>query len=151
MRVRDVMATGVLVAAPADTVRSAVVKMLSRHCGSIPVVGDDHDLLGIVTVRDVMLRLYPNYGDYVHDNVHTRNFLDMETGYAEVLRRKVEEVMTRNPLTVGPDDPVLQAASFMGLRNFRRIPVVEGGKLLGVVSIGDINRGLFFSLPTAAD
>ena len=51
--------------------------------------------------------------------------------------------MSTNPLTVSPNDPILQAASYMGLKNFRRIPVVEKGKLVGMVSIGDINRGLF--------
>jgi CBS domain-containing protein len=52
--------------------------------------------------------------------------------------------MTRNPLTVGSCDPILEAASYMGLKNFRRIPVVDKDKLVGMLSIGDINRGLFF-------
>lgn len=145
MMVREVMSTGVLTARGTDTVRSVVVKMLSRHCGAVPVVDDGDRLAGIIAVRDVMLPLYPQYGDYIHDNVHSRDFVEMETGYPEVLTKNVEEVMTRNPLTVSPDDPILQAASYMGLKNFRRIPVVECGKLVGMVSIGDINRGLFFA------
>jgi len=144
MLVNDVMSTGVLTAHRTDTVRSVVVKMLNRHCGAIPVVEGDNRLVGIVTVRDVMLPLYPNYGDYIHDNVRSRNFIEMEEGYPEVLAKKVEEVMTTNPLTVSPNDPILEAASYMGLKNFRRIPVVEKGQLVGMVSIGDINRGLFF-------
>ncbi len=145
MQVRDVMSTGVLAAKATDSVRSIVVKMLSRHCGAIPVVGDQNELLGIVSVRDVMLPLYPNYGDYIHDTVRSRDFLDMEEGYQEVLGKKVEEIMSRNPLTISPSDPILEAASYMGLKHFRRIPVVEGGKLVGMVSIGDVNRGLFFA------
>jgi len=47
-------------------------------------------------------------------------------------------------LTVAPHDPVLEAASYMGLKNFRRMPVVDKGTLVGMLSIGDINRGLFF-------
>jgi len=144
MLVNDVMSTGVLTAHRTDTVRSVVVKMLNRHCGAIPVVEGDNLLVGIVTVRDVMLPLYPNYGDYIHDNVRSRNFIEMEEGYPEVLAKKVEEIMSTNPLTVSPNDPILEAASYMGLKNFRRIPVVEKGKLVGMVSIGDINRGLFF-------
>ncbi|MGH7165469.1 MAG: CBS domain-containing protein, partial [Nitrospiraceae bacterium] len=66
-------------------------------------------------------------------------------GYPTVLAKKVEEVMSVNPLTVTPGDPMLQAASYMGLKNFRRIPVVEKGKLVGMLSIADINRGLFFA------
>ena len=75
MLVLDVMSTGVLTAKPTDSVRSVVMKMLSRHCGAIPVVGEDDHLIGMVTLRDVLLPLYPNYGEYIHDNVHSRDFV----------------------------------------------------------------------------
>lgn len=143
MRVRDAMTTGVITAKQSDEVLSVVEKMIMRRCGSIPVVSDDGMLEGIVTIRDVLLPLYPGYGDYVHDTVHARDFELMESGYTEVMKQKVEEICTKNPFTVSPDDSVLKAASFMGVKNFRRIPVTENGKLVGIVSLGDINRVLF--------
>ena len=76
---------------------SAIMKMMNRHCGTLPVVERDNQLVGITTSRDVLLPLYPNYGDYVHDTVHTRNFIEREEGYAEVLGKKVEEIMGSNP------------------------------------------------------
>ena len=144
MLVREVMSTGVLTAFPTDSVRTVVIKMLSRHCGAIPVIDQEENLIGLVALRDVILPLFPNFGDYIHDNVHSRDFTEMEEGYPEALKKKVEEVMSRNPLTVSPSTPILEAASYMGVKNFRRIPVAENGKLMGLVSIGDINRGLFF-------
>ena len=145
MRIHDVMSTGIVTGTPTETVRDVVVKMLSRHCGAIPIVNANHELLGIVTLRDVMLPMYPNYGDYIHDAVHSRDFLEMEQNYPEVLGKNAEEIMVRNPLTVSPETPILEAASYMGLKNFRRLPVADHGKLVGMVSIGDIHRGLFFS------
>ncbi len=144
MLVHEVMSTGLVTAKKTDTVRSVVIKMMNRQCGAIPVVEGDNQLVGMVTLRDVLLPLYPNYGDYIHDNVHSRNFVEMEDGYSEALGEKVEEIMSQNPLTVAPHDPVLEAASYMGLKNFRRMPVVDNGTLVGMLSIGDINRGLFF-------
>lgn len=144
MLVQEVMSTGVLTAFPTDSVRSIVIKMLSRHCGAIPVIDQQRNLVGLVALRDVLLPLFPNFGDYIHDNVHSRDFTEMEEGYPEVLKKKVEAVMTRNPMTVSPTTPILEAASYMGVKNFRRIPVAENGKLIGMLSIGDINRGLFF-------
>ena len=132
MLVREVMSTGLVTANKTDTVRSAVIKMMNRHCGAIPVVEGDDRLIGMVTLRDVLLPLYPNYGDYIHDNVHSRDF-EMEEGYPEALGGKVEEIMSRNPMTVGPQDPVLEAASYMGVKNFRRIPVVDKGTLVGTL------------------
>jgi CBS domain-containing protein len=144
MLVHDVMSTGVATAKKTDTVRSVVIKMMNRNCGAIPVVEGDNQLVGMVTLRDVLLPLYPNYGDYIHDSVHSRDFMEMEEGYPEVLGKKVEDIMSSNPLTMSPNAPALEAASYMGLKNFRRIPVVEKNKLVGMVSISDINRGLFF-------
>lgn len=57
--------------------------------------------------------------------------------------------MSRNPLTISSSGPILEAASYMGLKNFRRIPVVDQGRLVGMLSIGDINRGLFFAQQAA--
>ncbi len=156
MLVHEVMSTGLVTAKKTDTVRSVVMKMINRRCGSIPIVEGDNQLVGIVSLRDILLPLYPYHGDSIipdvcvvvnvvaHDDVHSLNFVEMEAGYPEVLGGKVEEIMSRSPLTVAPHDPILGAASYMGLKNFRRIPVVDKGAIVGIVSIGDINRGLFF-------
>ena len=149
MIVRDVMSTGVVTAKRTDTLRSVVIKMISRHCGAVPVVSDTWTLEGLVSLRDALIPLYPKMGDYIHDNVHSRDFVAMEEAFGKVLNKTAGEVMTPNPLTVSPDEPILKAASYMGLKNFRRIPVEENGKLVGMVSIGDINRGLFFKTPIA--
>lgn len=216
MRIHEVMSTGVVTGTSADHVRDIVVKMLCWHCGAIPIVNANHELLGVVTLRDVMLPMYPNWepirhdlstaandlrpsasfsarnnpghpllrdcngsrfqrihlrfcracglasdrtsfassrtaisdrllGDYIHDAVRSRDFLEMEQNDPEVLAKKAEEIMVRNPLTVSPETPILEAASYMGLKNLRRIPVVDRGTLVGMVSIGDIHRGLFFA------
>jgi len=58
---------------------------------------------------------------------------------------KAGDVMTANPITVSSDDAVLKAASYMGLRNLRRIPVVNAGKQVGILSIENINNALFLN------
>ncbi|MDX8398374.1 MAG: CBS domain-containing protein [Mariprofundaceae bacterium] len=143
MKISDVMTTTPLCCSEDDTLRSITEKMVMRRCGSIPVVDSDGVLTGIVTIRDTMLPLYPNFGEYVHDAVHSRDFEEMEVNYKSVLCMKVKEVMTPNPMSVNADESILKAASFMGLRNLRRIPVTDNGKLIGIVSIGDIARGLY--------
>ena len=63
MQVQEVMSTGVVTASPTDSVQSVVIKMLSRHCGAIPVIDDTNQLIGLVALRDILLPLYPNYGE----------------------------------------------------------------------------------------
>ncbi len=143
MKVIDVMTHTPLTCREDDTLRQVTEKMVMRRCGSVPVVDDENNLKGIVTIRDTMLPLYPNFGEYVHDAVHARDFEDMEENYKKVMCMKVKEVMTEHPMSIEMDKPVLKAASFMGVKNFRRMPVTQDGKLMGMVSIGDIARGLY--------
>jgi len=145
MKVSDVMSHGSLTCKAGDTLHQATEKMVMRRCGSLPVVADDDasKLVGIITIRDTMLPLYPNFGEYIHDAKSARDFEEMEEHYKPVMCMKVLDVMTPNPMSVPSDMPVLKAASFMGLKNLRRLPVEDDGKLTGMVSIGDINRGLF--------
>ena len=145
MLVKDLMTTGVLAVHETDTLRAVVTKMLNRQCGAIPVIEGDTRLVGLVAIRDILLLLYPNCGDYIHDSVQSRDFVEMESGYAALMSRPVGQVMTRKPFTVAPDDPVLKAASYMGLKHLRRIPVVDNARLVGMISISDINRGLFLA------
>ncbi|MDX8405375.1 MAG: CBS domain-containing protein [Mariprofundus sp.] len=148
MKVSDVMTHGSLNCKAGDTLHDATQKMVMRRCGSLPVVDDEdaNKLIGIITIRDTMMPLYPNFGEYIHDASSARDFEEMEENYKRVMCMKVKEVMTPNPMSVRPDMPVLKAASFMGLKNLRRMPVEEDGKLVGMVSIGDINRGMFIQL-----
>jgi len=145
MKISDVMTTAPISCSADDTLRFVAKKMVMRRCGSIPVVDEENNLIGIVTIRDTMLPLYPNFGEYVHDAVHSRDFEEMEENYKRVLCMKVKEVMTPKPMSVSEDESILKAASFMGLRNLRRIPVCKDGKLIGMVSIGDVARGLYIN------
>jgi CBS domain-containing protein len=67
----------------------------------------------------------------------------MGHNYPEVFGKKAEEIMVRNPMTVAPETPILEADSYMGHKNVRCILVVDHGNLVGMISICDIHRGLF--------
>lgn len=156
MLVHEIMSTDLVKTKKTETVLSAVVKMIDRDCGAIPVVEGNNQLIGMVTVRDVLVPLYPKHGGSIIPDVtivfnisprgdaESQNFVEMEAQYPEALGKKVEGIMSSHPLTVAPDDPILEAALYMGLNNLRRVPVVNKGTLVGIVSMSDINRGLFF-------
>ncbi|WP_457614401.1 CBS domain-containing protein [Methanopyrus sp.] len=112
--VRSLMRSEVYVITPYDTVRKAVRTMFEFEVGALPIVKDER-LVGIVTERDIMMDLY------------------------DVLKgTKVEEIMTEDPETVPSNITVLDAAEIMVDRKFRRLPVVENGKLYGIVTATDV-------------
>lgn len=145
MKVSDAMSSEVVSVSKDDTLKSAVSQMVMHNCPQVTVADADGNLIGIVTVRDIMMPLFPDQGEYIHDSIHARDFEGMEDNYGKVLKMSVGEVMTANPVKVSPDDSILKAASFMGLKNLRRIPVANDGKQVGILSIESINNALFLN------
>lgn len=116
MKVRDLMTTNVTTADLNSSVTEIAKSMRDFNVGSIPVCDRNDNLVGIVTDRDIVLR-----------NV------------AEGGRRKnkAQDVMSSKLITVTPDTHVHEAARIMAENQIRRLPVVENGRLVGIVSIGD--------------
>ena len=102
----------------ADTsVRDAVALLAERRIGALPVVRGD-EVAGIMSERDVIYCL--------------------RTDGAAVLDWPVERIMTAPAITVERDHQVMGALSLMTKRRIRHLPVVEGGRIVGIVSIGDL-------------
>ncbi len=99
------------------SVREAVQMLASHRIGAMPVTSG-REVLGIFSERDVLYGL-AREGDAILD-------------------RTVSEVMIAPAITVEPDTPALNALSLMTRRRIRHLPVVEGGALIGFVSIGDL-------------
>lgn len=98
---------------------SGLLEDLARHnVGAMVVVDDAGEVVGIVSERDVVRRLH-------------------ERG-AELLRAAVSEIMTTSVVTCEPTEAVDSLASIMTERRIRHMPVVSGGRLVGIVSIGDV-------------
>jgi CBS domain-containing protein len=120
MGVADVMAVRVVTVSPDDPVSVAITRMLEENVGSVGVCEGDR-LVGIFTERDV-LRLAGEGSQFAEVNVG--------------------DVMTRQLVTLAPDDDILDAARLMGERKIRHLPVLEGENLLGVVGIREVVRAL---------
>ncbi len=100
-----------------QSVMEAAAVLARRRIGALPVM-DGASVVGIFSERDV---------------IHA-----LEAHGVAALERKVGEVMTAPAVTVGPQDAVIGALSLMTRRRIRHLPVVEAGKVIGVVSIGDL-------------
>lgn len=107
----------VISAARGDIVRSVVDLLAEHRIGAVPVVEGDA-VVGIFSERD-LVRLIAAYGP-------------------EALDRGIDEVMTRTPVTCTSDTNVMAALSLMTQRRIRHLPVVDGGRITGFVSIGDL-------------
>src|SRR5688572_20795235 len=117
MKVREMMTTDVTTATPDTTLEEIATMMRDENIGSVPIVDDD-ELMGIITDRDIVVRCIAEGKDPV------------ET--------EAEEVLSEEMITIGPDADASQAARLMGERQIRRLPVVQDGRLVGMLALGDV-------------
>lgn len=143
MLVKDVMSRSVRTVTPDTKVMEVASIMCLYRIPGIPVVEDENKLVGIVAERDVLHRLFPRLENLMEEGMGNVD-LDKEMAkYKDVLALSVSELMTKNPITVPPDIHVLRAASVMVRHRFRRIPVAENKRLLGMLSLGDLHKAIF--------
>jgi CBS domain-containing protein len=102
---------------PEQTVAEAVALLQAHNIGALPVVTSDGRLAGILSERDIVRRL---------------------PQYPQILSTPVEVLMTSRVITAVPNDDLISVAHTMTERRFRHMPVLEDGRLIGIISIGDV-------------
>jgi len=143
MKVEQIMKTSVKTITADEPVENVARMMVLSRIAGVPVV-EDGVVIGMVSEKDILRSMYPSYQDFVDSPVGNMNFEEMEERYKEVRCIKVSEIMSKKMITARPDTPILKASSLMILNKVRRLPVVEAdGKLVGIVSQGDIHMAVF--------
>ena len=112
----DLMTRDVLTVAPEDTLGEAAAKMTERGVGAV-VVSDFGRMIGILSERDIMRA--------VADRIHSSE-------------ARVREWMTADPITATPDTTIEEAGRTMLENGFRHLPVVDGERAVGIVSLRDV-------------
>lgn len=129
MQVKDLMNPSAVTVEPASSAALAA-RLISRHnVGALPVCGPDRRLRGMVTDRDIVLRCVAAEEDPA--------------------QTPVRDIMTRSCATVSPGDDCREATRLMARHQVRRLPVVEGGRLVGVISLSDLARSGRFDMEAA--
>jgi CBS domain-containing protein len=116
MNIRDVMTPNPRTVSPDDSIQNAARIMRDEDTGVVPVV-DNGRPVGIVTDRDIVVRAVAD---------------------GSQINRPVREIVSNNLVAATPDMSTREASALMSEHQVRRLPVVEGDRLVGIVSIGDL-------------
>ena len=141
MLVKDIMSRHVRSVTPDTPMREVVSAMTLYRVSGLPVIEDDR-LVGFIAEKDVLHHLFPSLEEAMNQS-GTFDFEDMEDNYAQVVNLKVNDLMTTGVIGVTEDMPVLKATSLMVRHRFRRIPVIDGAKLVGLLSLGGVHKAIF--------
>ncbi len=121
-RAADLMTHPVITVAPNALLIDAIKLLLRHHLSGLPVVGPHGELVGIITEHDVMnLAMSGNAAD-----------------------TRVEEAMTTEVITLPPDADVAAVVNMLASRRIRRVPIVQDGRVVGIVSRRDVLREILF-------
>ena len=123
MKVRTILDTKgrhVVTIRPDASVSTAVHRLVLERIGTLVVSEDGHKVAGIISERDIIQALAKSGPDLLTSG------------------RRVAELMEHNVITCTPDDTVQQVMAEMTRRRVRHLPVIEGGGLVGIISIGDV-------------
>jgi CBS domain-containing protein len=118
--IREIMTPDAVCIGENETLADAARKMRELDVGALPVCGEDTRLKGMVTDRDIVVRCIADNGD------------PQTVRAGELARGK--------PVTIGADDPVDEALAMMKEHQIRRLPVVDGHDLVGIISQADVAR-----------
>lgn len=146
LKVRDIMSTDPVVIAPTATVTEAARLMVENGIGALPVL-EEGKLIGLVTEGDLIMQdvklEFPTYlhllDGFIMYPPATARF---ESELKKAVAADVRAVMTSDPVTVSANADVADAATLLVERDVSRLPVLEGDKLVGVVSKSDVVRSL---------
>ncbi|MFP4126267.1 MAG: CBS domain-containing protein [Alphaproteobacteria bacterium] len=140
MRARDIMTTEVVTVAPSTAVSALAQLLVERRISAVPVV-EDGELVGLVSEGDLLHR--EETGTEPQPTWWKGLFRSTEyraRAYLKAHGQKACDVMTTRLITVGPDAEVSDIAELMERHRIKRVPVVEDGRLVGIVARGDLLR-----------
>jgi CBS domain-containing protein len=143
---RDVMTSEVVTIGLEASVEDLAKLLEERRISGVPVLDAKGALVGVVTQSDLVQRSRDLELPPALNILDLHLFLETPSHFQKRLEKllgnKVKDVMTRDPITVAPDTPVQEIARLMSNKGVHTLPVVDAGKLAGIVGKLDLIRGL---------
>lgn len=146
-RVRDIMTTDLITLSPNNTVRDATIRLAVEDISGAPVVDDNYRMVGVLSGNDI-LELIMKYDSKMKGDLkdHMLSFYmdaalddpELRKMAEEISNTKVSDIMTRTVLSTSPDAYIIDLLRSMINMDVSRVPVLEKGVLIGIVSRGDI-------------
>jgi CBS domain-containing protein len=144
--IADVMVTDVVTVSPEMGVKELAELLRDKGIGGAPVVNEKGELMGIVTEGDLMSLdadlHFPHYIQFLDSVIYLESTKKFEERLKKAVAATVRDIMTPDVHTVRPDDLVRKAATLMADHGFDRVPVEEGGKIVGIVGRHEVLKAL---------
>ena len=153
LKVRDIMTTQVITLLDTDTVKDATITLAVDELSGAPVVDEDYHLVGIISEMDILRLIMKFEAELKLENpvLHLLAFPmdnkfddpELERAATKFTNTKVGEIMVKDVVTTTPDAEVVDTLALMLEKDINRVPVLEKGVLVGIVTRGDIMFSIY--------
>ena len=152
MLVEEVMTKKVIILKTHETISEAVRKLAKNGISGAPVQDEDGKTVGIVTEKDILNAMktrtksiemvYPSLSVVSVAFVESETLKETMAAFTEIANIKISEIMVRDYVFAEKGTDLSKVIEVMGMRGINRVPVLDSGKLVGIVSRADIIKGL---------
>ena len=140
MLVKEVMTGKVRTIAPSASYSEILKLLIDHHISGLPVVNKKGKVIGVVSEKDLFNKLFPSQKVFYKDPEYYMNFDRIERDAKAVKKVKASHIMSREIISIGSDEHVLKACSLFIKHKVRRLPVIDNGKLVGIISTNNIYK-----------
>jgi CBS domain-containing protein len=151
LKARDIMTKDVVSVTTDTDITQAARLLLENHFNGLPVVDDKGGLIGIICQDDLIVQQkklpLPSLFTFFDGLIPLTSYRSLEKEVDKIVASKVSQAMTPDPITIDPDTSLEDIATLMVNNNVHTLPVVEGGRLVGIIGKEDVLRTL---MPSAS-
>ena len=146
LKAKDIMKKELLSVSPETHVTEAAKILLEKHINGLPVVDAEARLVGIICQSDLVAQQMrmpvPSLFNLLDGLIPLGSPASLEKEVRKIAAIKVSDAMSANPVSVSPETSLEEVATLMVSRNFHSLPVLEHGKLVGIIGKEDVLRTL---------
>jgi CBS domain-containing protein len=146
LKAKDMMTKDVVTATPDMEIAQAARLLLENHFNGLPVVDDKGRLIGIICQDDLIVQQkklpLPSLFTFFDGLIPLTSYRSLEKEVDKIVASTVSQAMTSDPITIDPDTSLEDIATLMVSNNMHTLPVVDGGRLVGIIGKEDVLRTL---------
>lgn len=142
MKIADVMNINIMRIRSGSTMREAAEAVAMSQASDLMVIDDDDCFVGVLSEGDLIRAAMPSFEELLDAGGLAQAFEEFLAQGKTMASKSIDSLVIKDPITVKPDDEVVKAAGTMVSKQIRRLPVIQDGRLLGIVSRSDICRAV---------
>ena len=144
LKARDIMTKNVITVTPDTEITQAAKLLLENHFNGLPVVDESGKLIGIICQDDLIVQQkrlpLPSLFTFFDGLIPLTSYRSLEKEVEKIVAATVSQAMTLDPITIDPDASLEDIATLMVNNNIHTLPVLDGGRLVGIIGKEDILR-----------